>query len=117
MRIERELRRGDLVVAAFGRDLAKPRPGVVVQSDPFVTYHSSVVLCPVSSTLTAGLLYRVRLRHEETEGLKQDSEVMVDKLGAVEKIRIRQRIGRLTPDQMAAVDQVLRIWLDLPGIS
>jgi mRNA interferase MazF len=110
-------RRGDLVIAVFGRDHGKPRPAVVIQSDLFNRSHGSVVLCPISSDLTGFTVFRVALLHAETKGLRVDSEVMVDKMGAVERDRIRQRIGRLSPPQMSLVDQALQIWLDLPATA
>ena len=115
MPIDPGFRRGDLVIAVFGRDYGKPRPAVVIQSDLFNRSHSSVVLCPISSDLTGFSVFRVPLLQAETNGLRTDSEVMVDKLGAVERERIRQRIGRLSSPQLSLVDTALQIWLDLPA--
>jgi mRNA interferase MazF len=109
------LSRGDLVTAVFGRDDGKRRPAVVVQSDTFNRTHMSVVLCPISSEITGLHMFRILLRESETQGLRNDSEVMVDKMGTVERSRIRQRVGRLSPAQMARVDGALRAWLDLPA--
>ena len=111
------LHRGDLIIAVFARDYGKPRPAVVVQSNLFNASHGSVVLCPISSDLTGFSVFRVRLIQAETSGLRMDSEVMVDKMGAVDRDRIRQRIGRLSPPQMSLVDQALQIWLDLPDLT
>ena len=107
-------RRGDLVIAVFGRDHGKPRPGVVVQSDLFNESHASAVLCPISSDLTGFAVFRVKLLASKASGLRKDSEVMVDKMATVDRDRIRQRVGRLSPAQMSQVDTALQIWLDLP---
>ena len=107
-------RRGDVVIAVFSRDYGKPRPAVVVQSDLFNATHTSVVLCPVSSELTGLNLFRVRARVSKMSGIQTESEIMVDKMGAVAAGRIRQRIGRLSGAQMETVDWALRLWLDLP---
>jgi mRNA interferase MazF len=90
---------------------------VVVQSNLFNGSHGSVVLCPISSDLTGFSIFRVMLLRTETSALRVDSEVMVDKLGAVDRDRIRQRIGRLSPPQMSLVDHALQIWLDLPATA
>ena len=108
-------RRGDLVIAVFGRDYGKPRPGVVIQSDLFNESHASAVLCPISSDLTGFAVFRVKLLASRASGLRTDSEVMVDKMATVDRDRIRQRIGRLSPAQMTQVDTALQIWLDLPA--
>lgn len=110
---EPPLRRGDLVVAVFGREHGKPRPAVVVQADLFNASHTSLVLCPISSAQTGLGIFRLKLAAAETPGLRRDSEIMVDKLGAVERRRIGQRIGSLSNTQMQAVNTALRIWLDL----
>jgi mRNA interferase MazF len=110
-------RRGDLVIAVFGRDYGKPRPGVVIQSDLFNESHASAVLCPISSDLTGLAVFRVKLFASRTSGLLRDSEVMVDKMATVDRERIRQRIGRLSPSQMSLVDVALQIWLDLPAMA
>src|SRR5258708_2789750 len=106
-------RRGDLVTAVFGRNYGKPRPAVVVQSNLFNEVHSSLVLCPLSSDLTGLGVFRVRLAQSDSQGLRVDSEVMIDKLGAVDRNRIGKRIGRLNASQMASVDNALRVWLNL----
>jgi len=108
-------RRGDLVIAVFGKDYGKPRPGVVIQSDLFNGSHASAVLCPVSSDLTGFTIFRVKLLASKASGLRTDSEAMVDKMATVDRGRIRQRVGRLSGSQMDQVSAALRIWLDLPG--
>jgi len=107
-------RRGDVVVAVFGRDYGKPRPAVVIQSDLFNESHASAVLCPISSDLTGFTVFRVKVLASRASGLRADSEVMVDKMATVDRGRIRQRIGKLSAAQMTLVDTALQIWLDLP---
>lgn len=107
------LRRGDVVVSALAGDYGKPRPAVVVQSDLFNPTHASVTLCPMSSEITGLDLFRIGVSPAAANGLRQPSEVMVDKVGAVARQRIRGRIGRLSGAQMKLVDRALRVWLDL----
>jgi mRNA interferase MazF len=107
-------RRGDLVVAVFGRAYGKPRHAVVIKSDLFNDSHASAVLCPISSDLTGFTVFRVKVLASRASGLRADSEVMVDKMATVDRGWIRQRIGRLSGSQMDQVSASLRIWLDLP---
>ena len=107
------LRRGDIVVCAFSGDYGKPRPAVVVQSNLFNGLHETITLCPISSEITGLALFRVALPKSEFTGLKKDSEVMVDKMTASKRSRIRQQIGRLSPTQMSQMDRALQVWLDL----
>ncbi len=108
------LQRGDVVIATFGGDYGKPRPGIVVQSNLFNEQHPSVILCPVSSELTGLTLLRLAISKSETTGLRKDSEVMIDKVTAVTRSRIKQRIGRLSRAQISSLDDGLRLWLNLP---
>jgi mRNA interferase MazF len=108
-------RRGDLVISVLSGDYGKPRPAVVVQADLFNDSHASVVLCPLSSDIRDLPLFRVVLPAANVRGLDRDSEVMVDKIGAVDRRRVRRRIGRLSPAQMQSVNQALRLWLELPS--
>jgi len=114
---EPAFRRGDVVVCALSGDYGKPRPAVVVQSDLFNETHASVVLCPISSDLTGLTLFRVAVPASQASGLRKDSEVMVDKMTAARRTRVRRRIGRLSRAQMSLVDSALRTWLELPAAA
>jgi mRNA interferase MazF len=107
------VRRGDVVITVFSGGCGKPRPAVVVQSDAFNPTHASVVLCPISTEQTGLTLFRLAVSASNANGLRHDSEVMIDKVGAVDRSKIRQRVGRLSDDQMRAVDRLLSAWFDL----
>lgn len=106
-------RRGDIVLTVLSGDYGKPRPALVIQSDLFNETHASFVLCPISSELTGLTAFRVQLSASEATGLRVDSEVMIDKMIAAKRERIRRRIGHARPEQLAAVDRALRLWLNL----
>jgi mRNA interferase MazF len=108
-------RRGDLVISVLSGDYRKPRPAVVVQADLFTDSHASVVPCPLSSDILDLPLFRVMLPAANIRGLERDSEVMIDKIGAVDRRRVRRHIGRLSPAQMQSIDRALRLWLELPS--
>ena len=107
-------RRGDVVLTALSGDYGKPRPALVVQSDLFNAAHASLVLCPITSELTGLTLFRIALTASAANGLRKNSEVMIDKIAAARRERIRRRVGRLSPDQMKAIDRALRLFLGLP---
>lgn len=111
---EPTFRRGDVVICVLSGDYGKPRPALVIQSDLFNETHPSVVVCPISSEMTGLTLFRVLLAASESTGLRRDSEVMVDKMSAASRGRIRRRVGRLSRPQLERVDAALRLWLELP---
>lgn len=108
-----EMSRGDVVICAAPGDYGKPRPAVVVQSDFFNPTHPSVVICPVSSEQIDTPLFRVSLRPTSENGLRKECQVMVDKVMALRRDRIRKRAGRLSRAEMNRVDAVLRMWMGL----
>lgn len=109
------MKRGDYVlVADRGGDFSgKPRPALVVQSDLFNDSHPSVTVCIVTTVLTGTPMYRVPVAANETNGLRYDSEVAVDRLQAVWAHRIDRKIGTAADETLLAVDQALRRWLDI----
>jgi mRNA interferase MazF len=108
------VRRGDIVVCVLPGDYGKPRPAVVVQADVFNETHSSLAVCPITSEITGSALFRVPLGISETTGLRKVSEAMVDKITAVDRSRVRDRIGHLSRAEISHIDAALRVWLALP---
>lgn len=97
--------RGDLVTVSLPGDDGKPRPALVVQSD-LMTDLDSVVLCPVTSELRTAA-FRVTIEPGVTNGLQCLSQVMVDKLSTVPRVKISVPLGRLDDERMRAVDRAL----------
>ncbi|MBM2802387.1 MAG: PemK-like, MazF-like toxin of type toxin-antitoxin system [Deltaproteobacteria bacterium] len=49
----------------------------------------------------------------KTNGLDQPSLIQVDKIITVDADRIQNRIGSITPTQLATLDAALKLWLGL----
>ena len=108
------MNRGDIVlVAAKGDYSGKPRPAVVVQSDLFNPTHASVTLCPVTSVLQDAPLFRPELQPTDANGLKKDSQVMVDKIFSAKRQNVNRKIGVLLKDDMQRVDAAIKLWLQV----
>jgi len=108
-----EIKRGDVVICAAPGEYGKPRPAVVVQSDLFNGTHASVVVCLITSHQVDAPLFRIPVPAGRTTGLKQDSQVMVDKVIAIPRDKITSRSGVLASGALKEVDQALRLWLEL----
>ncbi len=106
------MKRGDIVVGASDGDFGKPRPVLVVQSDALNETHQSVIVCPLTSELR-DLSYRIPVEPGDLSGLRERSEIMVDKVQAIRRDKIRQTIGRVTPQTLEAVERTLTIVLGL----
>ncbi len=108
-----ELTRGDVVVSAAPGDFGKPRPALVVQSDLFNPTHASIVICPITSHLVDAPLFRLTIWPSRENGLKAESQIMVDKITAINRERIGKRIGRLGDAELAEIDHALLLWLGI----
>jgi len=102
-----------VVVAARGAYTGKPRPAVVVQSDLFNPTHASVTLCPITSDCVDAPLFRMTLPPGARTGLKDVSQVMIDKIVSVPRVSITAEIGECDAEEMETVERGLRRWLSL----
>jgi mRNA interferase MazF len=108
-----EITRGDVVVSSSPGDFGKPRPALVVQSNLFNPTHSSIVICPITSHLVDAPLFRVSISPSRENGLKTESQIMVDKITAVRREHIAKKIGRINEAEAASVERALAIWLEI----
>lgn len=106
------MKRGDLVTIAMQGDFGKPRPALVIQSDPF-SEHATVTVLPVTSTLVAAPLLRVTLQPNLESGLQKPSQVMVDKAMTVKRDKIGPSFGRIDADSMVEVERCLAVFLGI----
>jgi mRNA interferase MazF len=108
-----EITRGDVVVSSSPGDFGKPRPALVVQSNLFNPTHSSIVICPITSHLVDAPLFRLSISPSRENGLKTESQIMVDKINAVRREHIAKKIGRIDEAEAASVERALAIWLEI----
>ena len=103
------MRRGDLVTVALQGAYGKPRPALVIQSDLF-DEHPSVTVLPITSELRATPLFRITIEPDAGNGLRQASQVMVDKAQTVPREKIGEAFGRLSNENMLAVNRALAVF-------
>ena len=108
-----EITRGDVVVSSSPGDFGKPRPALVVQSDLFNPSHASIVICPITSHVVDAPLFRLSISPSRENGLKTESQIMVDKIAAVRREHIAKKIGRINEAEAASVERALAIWLEI----
>jgi mRNA interferase MazF len=109
------MRRGDLVLAVPKGDYGKPRPAVIVQSDLFNPSHASLLVCLLTTELAEAPLFRITVRPSSGNGLRDRSQIMVDKLLALPRARIRERIGVLDDATILRLNRSLALMLGLAG--
>jgi len=104
------MRRGDLVTVSLPGDFGKPRPGLIVQADEFGNI-PSVTLLPLSSLLIDAPLVRLTVQPTSLNGLREPSQVMIDKAMTVRRDKVGAPFGRLEDDAMLAVNRSLAFFL------
>ena len=106
------MKRGILVMAVIPGDYGKVRPMLIVQPEDMDLF-DSIIACPLTSAIESAGPLRVFIGPNDTNQLDRPSLVMIDKLGAMEKTRIRKELGSVTPTQMTEVDSRLVLLLGL----
>lgn len=115
------MRRGEVWFADLdpsrGTESNKVRPVVIVSNDA----HNRVAdrlgrgvltVVPLTSSTRRVLTFQVLIDQQES-GLPRDSKAQAEQVRALDVSRLVERTGRLTGEQLAAVDQALLLHLDL----
>lgn len=105
--------RGDFVLVVASGDYGKPRPALVIQSDLYNDTHHSFTICLVTSMLVDAPLFRIPIKPLKRNGLNVISHVIVDKVQAARRDRIKSVIGSASLAEMRAVDVAIRAWMSL----
>ncbi len=87
-------------------DYGKPRPAVVIQTDSLAVI-DTVLVCLISSAVRDSPLHRLSIPADEATGLREASQVMVDKIFAVRRDKCGKIIGRLDDATMLALGPLL----------
>ena len=108
------MKKGDIVIVPGGPDYGKVRPAVVVQTDAVTKVWNSVIVCPLSSHLTAvDTFARIPLEPTQENGLRKPSQIMVDKITTYPLDRVRGPIGRIDEKSVDALNVSLVLILGL----
>ena len=107
------MRRGEIwTVAGGGGYAGKPRPAVIIQDDTFAET-SSVTLCVFTTDETEAPLIRLPVQPSPDNGLRQPCRLMIDKITTVPRLRLGTRIGRLSDEDAARLNQALVVFIGL----
>lgn len=106
------VKRGDIVTVSAPGDYGKPRPAVVIQSDKLRSV-DSVLVALMTSTLRDAPLFRLPLQPTSTNGLKQPSQVMIDKIVAMPRAKCGASIGHLDARDLLALNHMIAVVVGL----
>jgi mRNA interferase MazF len=109
------VKRGDLAIVAAPGDYGQPRPAVIVQSDE-LKHVDSVMVALISTHRIDAPLYRLSIAPEAKTGLKDPSDIMVEKVLASPRRRIGPVIGRLCDADLLVLNRMLAFALGLADL-
>ena len=94
-----EYNRGDIVIVNLypkkGEEVGKIRPAVIISGDDENAILDTLILMPLSTDLIDNMNpYRMRIA--KREGLKEDSDILINQIRTLSKTRIKEKIARLT---------------------
>ncbi|WP_419757804.1 type II toxin-antitoxin system PemK/MazF family toxin [Acidisoma sp.] len=107
------MRRGDFVIVAAPGTYGKPRPALIVQSDLFCELPSAVI-CPLTTTIrTDADQFRLDVSPSAKNGLREMSQLTVDKITVVPAAKIGQAIGSADDALLRRVNRALALFLGI----
>jgi mRNA interferase MazF len=115
------MRRGEICLVDLdpveGAEANKRRPAVIVSNDGANlsserTDRGVITVVPVTSNVERVYLFQVLLP-AAASGLASDSKAQAEQVRSIAIERVGARVGVLTPDLLAALDEALRLHLAL----
>ncbi len=111
------IKRGDIFYAdlrpVVGSEQGGIRPVLIIQNDTGNRYSPTVIAAAITSRLDkARLPTHINIRAEDT-GLAKDSVVLLEQIRTLDKHRLRERAGQITPEDQRRVNQALDVSLGL----
>lgn len=95
-----------------GSEIGKLRPAVVVSNDVNNEYAETVTVVPITSK--ANKIYPFEILIPKGVGsLKEDSKAKANQIRTISKARLRDLIGTLPQDLLRALEDAIKIHLDL----
>lgn len=107
------MKRGDIVIVALPGDFGKPRPAVIVETDRLApTEH--VLVCPSTTHILPDVgLRRVLVEPDERNGLRQRSQLQIDKMTVYRRAKCGDVIGTIDEATIERMNAALALVVGL----
>lgn len=114
-----EVHRGEVFYAdlspVVGSEQGGVRPVLILQNDVGNRHSPTVIAAAITSKQGKNRLpTHIGIKAERC-GLSRDSVVLLEQLRTLDKQRLREKAGHLTPEDQARVDQALEVSVGLTG--
>jgi mRNA interferase MazF len=98
-----------VVIVAPPGDFSKPRPAIVLQEE-VLPETGVVTVALVTSDLSRGTHFRIRVEPSEVNGLRKPSEIMIDNVQTFRVGKVGDIVGCLEDDVMDRVKSALAVF-------
>ena len=106
--------RGDVVISSIGGKNGRTRPWVVVQTNLLNEFLFTILVAPLTSEVKIEQEdFRPILRPSVDNGVKQISQVMLDRLTVMDNKEIIKKIGMLNKKDILHINQAMAFVLGL----
>ena len=110
-----QIRRGDLYYAdlspVVGSEQGGVRPVLIIQNDIGNKYSPTVIAAAITSKINKARIPTHIEISADAFGLPKDSVILLEQLRTLDKRRLTEKIGKLSDNLMASVDNALLISL------
>ena len=110
-------RRGDIYLANLnpfkGSEQGGTRPVLVLSNDIGNFYSSLITIAPITSQLKK-IQQPTHVMLDNVRGLSTESMVCLEQIHAIDKMRILKYLGKISKDQMSAVEDAALESLGMP---
>jgi mRNA interferase MazF len=94
-----DFKKGDIVTVNLnpkkGHEVGKIRPAVIISNDDENKILDTIILMPLSTDLIKNMEpYRMRII--QRDNLKEDSDVLINQIRTLSKLRIKEKIATIT---------------------
>ncbi|MBQ8133568.1 MAG: type II toxin-antitoxin system PemK/MazF family toxin [Clostridia bacterium] len=107
------IRRGDIYYAdlspVVGSEQGGIRPVLIIQNNVGNRYSPTVIAAAITSRGTKAKLPTHIKLYADNSGLSKDSVVLLEQIRTIDKRRLKEKMGALSPYDMNKVDEALSI--------
>lgn len=109
-----ELYYAQLEEAVIGSEQTGARPVLVLQNNIGNEFSPTIIVAPITSRTYSKTKIPTHINiAASTNGIHQDSIVLLEQIKTIDKARIKTRIGRLKKEEIQLVDEALIVSLGI----
>lgn len=113
------IKRGDIFYAdlspVIGSEQGGLRPVLIIQNDVGNKYSPTVIAAAITSKTSKSKLPTHIDIYAQASGLIKDSVILLEQIRTLDKRRLKEKTGHLSPAKMSEVDNAIAVSLSLMG--